>query len=97
MEIIYDKNCSGKTKQLIEKSLKEDTPILVFSPIKASSLEEKSMVYFNQKVRILYYDDLDNYNGKVLIDDLDKNLDFIIRLALNNCNISVDAITMSSN
>ena len=97
MEIIYGQNCSGKTKQLIEKSLKEDTPILVFSPMKASSLEEKSIVYFNQKVKTLYYTDLGDYSGKVLIDDLDKNLDFIIKLALDNCKIGVDAITLSSN
>ena len=47
MKIICRQNCSGKTKELIKESLDTNTPILVFSPTKRGSLEEKSVAYFN--------------------------------------------------
>lgn len=96
MKVICGHNCSGKTKELIKESLEKDIPILVFSPTKLTSLEEKSLAYFQQKVKTLYYTDLGDYKGGVLIDDLDENIDLIIKLALNNIGINVDAFVVNN-
>jgi hypothetical protein len=96
MKIICRENCSGKTRELIRESIDTNTPILVFSPTKQRSLEEKSRVYFNEFVETITLEDAKSYQGKVLIDDIDKNIDLLVKFALNNPNIDVGAVTLSS-
>ncbi len=87
MKIIAGQNCTGKTKELIQYSLENDTPILVFSPTKAESLIEKSKVYFGQVVQVVYYKDAAEYEGAVLIDDLDEVLTQMLQLAFPNLSV----------
>lgn len=61
MKIICRNNCSGKTKELIRESLDTSTPILCFSPSKQSSLEEKSIAYFNEFVSTILFTDAKDY------------------------------------
>lgn len=96
MKVICRQNCSGKTKELIRESLDNNTPILVFSPTKKKSLEEKSIAYFNQPVKTLFFTEAKEYDGKVLIDDLDENVEWLVKFALNNPQIGVDAVTLSA-
>ena len=95
MEVICRENCGGKTKELIKKSLDTNTPILVFSSIKQKSLEEKSIAYFNELVSTILLDDAKLYKGDILIDDVDENIDTLIKLALHNTQINVSAVTIS--
>ena len=96
MKIICKQNCSGKTKELIRESLDKDFPILVFNDSKKKSLEEKSIAYFSQLVRTLTIDEAKSYQGNVLIDDIDKSLSLLVKVALQNNNIDVDTVTMSA-
>ena len=96
MKVICRQNCSGKTKELIRESLDNDIPILVFSSTKKKSLEEKSLAYFNQHVKTLFFTDAKDYDGKVLIDDLDENVVTLVKYALNNPQIDVGAVTLSA-
>ena len=95
MEVICRGNCSGKTKELIKKSLDTNTPILVFSPTKQKSLEEKSLAYFEELVSTIMIDDAKLYSGDVLIDDVDENIDTLVKLALHNTQVNVNAVTIS--
>ena len=96
MKIICRNNCSGKTKELIKESLDTQTPILVFSDSKRRSLEDKSLAYFNELVETIDVLEAKNYNGKVLIDDLEENLDSLLKHAFNNPMLSVGAMTLSA-
>ena len=96
MKIICRNNCSGKTKELIRESLDTQTPILVFSDSKRRSLEDKSLAYFNELVETIDVLEAKNYNGKVLIDDLEENLDSLLKHAFNNPMLSVGAMTLSA-
>ena len=96
MKVICRENCSGKTKELIRESLDTDTPILVFSSTKRRSLEEKSIVYFNEFVKTITLEDAKDYNGKVLIDDIDENIESLLKCALCNSNIEIGAVTISA-
>ena len=96
MEVICRENCSGKTRELIRKSLDTNTPILVFSSSKQKSLEEKSIAYFNELVSTLILEDAKTYKGDVLIDDVDENIDTLVKLALHNTQVNVGAVTLSA-
>ena len=96
MKVSCRKNCSGKTKELIRESLDKDIPILVFSSSKERSLKEKSIAYFSQLVKTIDYSEVKDYNGQVLIDDVDENIDALIRVAFGNPNINVAAVTLSA-
>ena len=96
MKVICKENCSGKTKELIRESLDKNLPILVFTESKRRSLEEKAMAYFQQRVRTLNVDEAKEYSGKVLIDDIDKNISSLVRCAVGNVGIDVETITLSA-
>ena len=95
MKVICRENCSGKTKELIRKSLDTNTPILVLSTSKQKSLEEKSIAYFEELVSTIMLEDAKQYHGEIFIDDVEENIDTLVKLALNNTNINVGAVTLS--
>jgi hypothetical protein len=73
MKIIVNKNCTGKTRALIEQSLDSNIPIFVLYEGKAESLREKSLSYFDKVVRVITPQDFANgYTGSILVDDMDK-------------------------
>ena len=96
MKIICRSNCSGKTKELIKESLDTKTPILALTSRKEASLKEKSIAYFGEIVDVVTSVDAKDYNGPVLIDDIEEVLDSLVKSAFNNCNISVEGLTLSS-
>lgn len=95
MKIIANKNCTGKTKELIKESLETNTPILALTPLKEKSLKEKSLAYFNRNVSVVNLEEAKTYNGNILIDDLDKNVSNILKLLLNNNEIDVSGIVIN--
>ena len=96
MKIICRENCSGKTRELIKESLETGVPILTLDSRKAASLKEKSMAYFGEIVDTVDCVDAQQFNGKVLIDDLDKVLNKLVQLSFQNNNISVAGLVMNS-
>ena len=96
MKIVCRSNCSGKTKELIKESLETGVPILALTSRKAQSLKEKSMAYFGEVVDTIDAIDAKSYQGKILIDDVEKVLDILIQNAFNNGGISVEGMTLSA-
>ena len=96
MKIICRENCSGKTKELIKESLETGVPILALNSRTEASLKEKSMAYFNEVVNVLNYNDAKEYQGSVLIDDVEQVLSILVQDAFNNSNISVAGLTLSA-
>ena len=95
MKIIANKNCTGKTKALIKESLETGNPILAMTPMKANSLREKSQAYFGEDVSIVDFLEAQNYDGKILIDDIDEILPQITRLAFKNDNLDIDGMVVN--
>lgn len=96
MKIISRSNCSGKTKELIRESLDTGVPILALTPRKEASLKEKSIAYFNEMVNTIGYEEAKTYKGKILIDDVEKILDTLIKHTFSNNDISVEGMTLSA-
>lgn len=96
MKVICRSNCSGKTKELIKESLDTGIPILALNSRKEASLKEKSIAYFNEIVNVINYEDAKNYNGPILIDDMEKILNLLVKDAFENNNISVAGLTLSA-
>lgn len=95
MKIIANKNCTGKTKELIRESLDTNTPILALTPLKANSLREKSISHFNEEVNVIDFEGLKNYNGNILIDDIDEVIGSILKKSLNNPNIDISGFVVN--
>ena len=94
MELIIQPNCTGKTKELIRRSLYTNVPILAISPTKKKSLEEKGMAYFNAKPWVLSFEEAQCYMGPVMIDDAEEVLKQL--LAWQDINITIDTMSISS-
>ena len=94
MEIILQPNCSGKTKELIKRSLATNTPILAINVMKKASLEEKGLAYFSTKPWVLSFEEAQSYVGPVFIDDAEKVLTQL--LAWQDINVTLDTISMSA-
>ena len=94
-KVIADKNCTGKTKELIKLSLATDAPILALTATKTNSLKEKSVAYFGEDVRVITLDEARNYSGSILIDDLDETISAILQQALNNKSVDVSAVVVN--
>lgn len=94
MEIILQPNCSGKTKELIKRSLATNTPILAINAMKKASLEEKGLAYFSTKPWVLSFEEAQSYVGPVFIDDAEKVLTQL--LAWQDINVTLDTISMSA-
>ena len=95
VKIICRQNCSGKTKELIKESLETGNPILALTPMKMNSLKEKSQAYFGEDVEVIDFIEAQTYQGNILLDDVDKVLPELIKLAFRNNNLSLSGITMS--
>ena len=54
------------------------------------------MDYFNEVVNVLNYNDAKEYQGSVLIDDVEQVLSILVQDAFNNSNISVAGLTLSA-
>ena len=80
MKVIARDRCTGKTKELIRYALDNDYAILAFTPTKVGSLREKSIAYFNEEVKVVFFADLNDYEGVVLIDDVDEVLPQLVQL-----------------
>lgn len=94
-KVIADKNCTGKTKELIKLSLTTGAPILALTATKTNSLKEKSMAYFGEDVKVITLDEARNYSGSILIDDLDETISAILQQALNNKSVDVSAVVVN--
>ena len=92
--MIIQPNCSGKTKELIRKSLYSNVPILAISSTKKKSLEEKGITYFNAKPWVLSFEEAQCYMGPVMIDDAEEVLKQL--LAWQEIYVSIDTLSMSS-
>ena len=95
MKIIANKNCTGKTKELIKESLETGAPILALTPLKENSLKEKSQAYFNEDVNVLNIESAKTYDGNVLIDDIDEVLTTLLQIALENNRLNVSGIVIN--
>lgn len=95
MKIIAGKNCTGKTKELIKESLDNGIPILALDSRKENSLIEKSLAYFGEEVSIIHLEDLKEYKGKFLIDDLDEVVSDIFRRFCSNDNLEVSGTVVN--
>lgn len=94
-KVIADKNCTGKTKELIKLSLATDAPILALTATKTNSLKEKSVAYFGEDVKVITLDEARNHSGSILIDDLDETISAILQQALNNKSVDVSAVVVN--
>jgi hypothetical protein len=94
MEIILQPNCSGKTKELIKRSLATNTPILAINAMKKASLEEKGLAYFGMKPWVLSFEEAQCYVGPIMIDDAEKVLTQL--LTWQEINVTLDTISMST-
>ena len=96
MKIIANKNCTGKTKELIKESLETGNPILALTPLKANSLREKAKVYFNSDyLNVIDFENLKMYDGNVLIDDADEILSELLEKCLSNPNLKVSGMVVN--
>lgn len=96
IKVIADKNCTGKTRRLIEDSLATGNPILALTPIKAASLKEKSIAYFGKEVTTIDLEELKSYSGSIYIDDLDEVLTSFLQVLTHNDNIEVSGIVVNT-
>lgn len=96
MKMICRSNCSGKTKELIKESLDTGIPILALTQRKEQSLKEKSVAYFGEIVKTISYEEAQTYKGKVLLDDVEKVLDTLVKCTFKNSDIQVEGIAMSA-
>ncbi len=94
-KVIADKNCTGKTKELIKLSLTTGAPILALTATKTNSLKEKGMAYFGEDVKVITLDEARNYSGSILIDDLDEIISTVLQQALNNRFVDVSAAVVN--
>lgn len=94
MEIILQPNCTGKTKELIRRSLYTNTPILAINAMKKASLEEKGLAYFGAKPWVLSFEEAQCYVGPIMIDDLEKVVTQL--LAWQEINVTLDTVSMST-
>ena len=96
MKFIINKNCTGKTRELIKCSLDTDTPIFVMYQGKAESLQEKAFNYFGKTVRIVTPQSFaEGYSGPILIDDLDKTFYALLASYVNSCDFSIAVATLT--
>ena len=87
MKMICRSNCSGKTTGI---------PILALTQRKEQSLKEKSVAYFGEIVKTISYEEAQTYKGKVLLDDVEKVLDTLVKCTFKNSDIQVEGIAMSA-
>lgn len=94
-KVIADKNCTGKTRELIKTSLTTGDPILALTTTKASSLREKSLAYFGEDVKVITLDEAKTYSGSILIDDLDEVISTLLQQVLNNSSVDVSTVVVN--
>ena len=96
MKFIIDKNCTGKTRELIRQSLENDVPIFAMNTGKAESLREKSLSYFDKVVRVVTAQDFANgYAGPILIDDMDKTFYTLLSAYINSFDFDIICATLT--
>lgn len=96
MKLIVDKNCTGKTRTLIKRSLDENIPIFALYEGKAESLREKSLSYFDKIVRVVTPQDFTNgYTGAILVDDMDKVFQALLADYIHSYDFSVAGATIT--
>jgi hypothetical protein len=96
MKIIVGKNSTGKTRDLIQYSLETGIPILAYTGRKADSLLEKSVAYFEKPVKVITLHDLStDYNGDILVDDIEKLCDFMLKDYCMNNRFNIAGVTIT--
>ena len=96
MKLIINKNCAGKTRELIKQSLVSEVPIFAMYPGKAESLREKSLAYFNKIVQVVTPQDFINgYTGPILVDDMDKMFQILLADYLNSFDFSITGAVLT--
>ena len=97
MRIIVGKNSSGKTRELIQHSMDTGIPIFAHTERKASSLKEKSIAYFDKAVDIITFSDLRNgYAGDILVDDIEKVCEVLLRDYSMNMYLNIAGATVTA-
>lgn len=94
-KVIAGKNCSGKTKEIIKRSLETGNPILALTPTKARSLKEKSLAYFGEDVKIISAEELKLYSGAVCIDDVDEVITPLLQQSLGNNELEISTAAVN--
>ena len=96
MKIIINKNCTGKTRELIKQSLDNDIPIFALYEGKAESLREKSLSYFGRVVKVVTPSDFANgYAGAILVDDMDKVFHTLLADFVHSYNFNIAGATIT--
>lgn len=94
-KVIAGRNCTGKTKELIKKSLETGNPVLALTSTKAKSLKEKSLAYFGEDVKVISTEELKSYCGAICIDDVDEILTTLLQQSLDNVNLEISAAVVN--
>lgn len=96
MKIIARPQCTEKTKELIQLSLETNTPIWCVTESKRKSLQEKSLFYFGKIAEIICREELlHSDTTKVLIDDVDKLIEYLVNdFSIND--VSVVGMTITT-
>jgi hypothetical protein len=87
---------SYKTKDLINYSLEKNIPILALTKQKESSLIEKSLAYFGKIVSVIDLESAKTFDGKILVDDLDKSFTTLLNMVTGNDKLVLDGAVLST-
>ena len=97
MQVFVGKNSTGKTRELIQYSMDTKIPIFAHTERKASSLREKSVAYFDKVVDIVTFSDLcSGYTGDILVDDIEKVCEFLLRDCTMNTYLNIAGTTITN-
>jgi hypothetical protein len=97
MNLIVDKNDSGKTRKLIQQSLETGIPIFVLYDRKADSLREKAHSYFGKTVKVVTPQDFtaNGYTGDILVDDMDKAFNTLLAAYIHSYDFNIAGATLT--
>ena len=93
MIIISGQRGTGKTKELIAYCLDNNCAIACRTPERETEIIEKSICYFNQRVKTVLFDQLKGNNENIALDDAFEDLLSLLREEYDfNGNISAATV-----
>lgn len=95
MKLIVGKNDSGKTRELIKRSLETNTPIFALYENKAESIRNKSFSYFGKIATVITPNDMTDYSGEILVDDMEKAFAALLAGYLGSINFIIAGATIT--
>ena len=96
MQVIQAGKGSGKTAQLIKKSLDENVPICTLLKSQANRIVETSFELYGKACRVVSLEDIEKrkYAGPIFFDDADDLIkEYIFNL---NPQVSVKCVTLTA-